>query len=188
MPRPARYSVDSLLDAAAALLASDGAAAVTMSAVARATGAPSGSVYHRFPTRAALCGALWVRTQERFLADLLPILTGDADPARRCVAGAVRILEWCRRNPIDAQVLLTGPAALDMADWPESSMVRHTKLRDGLRQVLDAIPVDADRVHAALVDVPHAIVRRHLMAGQVIPDGADAIVADCARALVDGRS
>ena len=58
MPRPARFTLDELLDAAAALLAADGPAAVTMSAVARAAHAPSGSMYHRFPTRAALCGEL----------------------------------------------------------------------------------------------------------------------------------
>jgi len=68
MPRPARYTVDELLDAAAALLTDGGPTAVTMSAVARAVGAPSGSMYHRFPTRAALCGGLWIRTEERFLA------------------------------------------------------------------------------------------------------------------------
>ena len=56
MPRPARFTRDELLDAAAALLAADGPSAVAMSVVARAVGAPSGSMYHRFPTRAALCG------------------------------------------------------------------------------------------------------------------------------------
>jgi AcrR family transcriptional regulator len=44
MPRPARFTLDELLDAAAALLAADGASAVTMSAVARAADAPSGSM------------------------------------------------------------------------------------------------------------------------------------------------
>ena len=71
MGRPARYDVDSLLDGAVALAASGGPAAVTMTAVASAVGAPSGSVYHRFPTRAALLSALWLRTLERFHAGLL---------------------------------------------------------------------------------------------------------------------
>src|SRR5258705_11938151 len=66
MPRPALFTVDELLDAAAALLAADGPAAVTMSAVARAANAPSGSMYHRFPAPAALCGELWIRTAGRF--------------------------------------------------------------------------------------------------------------------------
>src|SRR6187551_2428960 len=112
MPRPARYTVDVLLDAAAHLLASDGPAAVTMSAVARSTGAPSGSMYHRFPTRAALCGELWVRTEERFQEGLIEALTGDDDPQERCVAGALHIVAWCREHPVEAQVLLAGPNEL----------------------------------------------------------------------------
>ena len=55
MPRPAIFTLDELLDAAAALLAADGPSAVTMSAVARAAGAPSGSMYHRFDA----CRLVW---------------------------------------------------------------------------------------------------------------------------------
>ena len=86
MPRPASFTLDELLDAAAALLAADGPAAVTMSAVARAAGAPSGSMYHRFPTRAALCGELWIRTEERFhagLSDGAGDIGGTTDAVRR---------------------------------------------------------------------------------------------------------
>src|SRR6478736_1547123 len=106
MPRPARYTVDVLLDAAADLLAADGPAAVTMSAVARSTGAPSGSVYHRFPTRAALCGELWVRTEERFQDGLIDALVAEDDPQQRCVSGALSIVAWCRAHPVEAEVLL----------------------------------------------------------------------------------
>jgi AcrR family transcriptional regulator len=184
MPRPARYTVDALLDAAAELLASDGPAAVTMSAVARGTGAPSGSVYHRFPTRAALCGELWVRTEERFQEAFIEALTGDEDPQQRCVAGALRIVQWCREHPIDAQVLLAGPTELGMADWPETVTTRRKRLQRRLRKVLAELPDDAGRVSAAIMDVPYAIVRRHLRARQAIPASADAIVIDCARALI----
>lgn len=184
MPRPARYTVDALLDAAAGLLADDGPAAVTMSAVARATGAPSGSVYHRFPTRAALCGELWVRTEERFQQGLLDALAGEQDPQQRCVAGALHIVAWCRKNPVEAQVLLAGPDALGLGDWPESVSGRRKRLQRKLRKALAGIPDDAGRLSAALLDVPYAVVRRHLRARQTIPASADAIVADCARALI----
>jgi hypothetical protein len=39
-------------------------------------------------------------------------------------------------------------------------------------------------VNAALIDIPYAVVRRHLLSGAVIPASADAIVEDCARALI----
>ena len=95
MPRPARFTLDELLDAAAALLAADGPSAVAMSVVARAVGAPSGSMYHRFPTRAALCGELWIRTEERFHAGFTAALSTSTDPQQRCVAAARFSVQWC---------------------------------------------------------------------------------------------
>ncbi|KRE25274.1 TetR family transcriptional regulator [Mycobacterium sp. Soil538] len=184
MPRPARYTVDALLDAAADLLAADGPAAVTMSAVARSTGAPSGSVYHRFPTRAALCGELWVRTEERFQEELIEALVAEDDPQQRCVSGALSIVAWCRGHPVEAQVLLAGPDELGIGDWPEQLTGRRKRLQRRLKKALGDIPDDAGRVSAAVIDVPYAIVRRHLRARQAIPAGADAIVEDCARALI----
>ncbi len=184
MPRPARYTVDELLDAAAELLAADGPAAVTMSAVARATGAPSGSMYHRFPTRAALCGELWMRTEERFHGGLTSALSASGDPQQRCVAGARYTVQWCRDHPVEAQVLLAGADALCLADWPDELSARRKSLRRKLRRLLADVPADADRVTAAVVDIPYAIVRRHLLTRRTIPESADAIVEDCARILI----
>lgn len=184
MPRPARYTTDVLLDAAAELLAGEGPAAVTMSAVARSTGAPSGSVYHRFPTRAALCGELWVRTEERFQGELIEALSVDGDAQQRCVSGALRIVQWCRDNPVEAQVMLAGPTELGMDEWPEPVTSRRKRLQRKLRKTLSDLSDDTARVNAAIVDVPAAIVRRHLRAGQTIPAVADAIVEECARALI----
>jgi AcrR family transcriptional regulator len=184
MPRPARFTLDELLDAAAALLAADGPAAVTMSAVARAANAPSGSMYHRFPTRAALCGELWIRTEERFHAGVSAALATTDEPQARCVAAARFTVQWCRDHPVEAQVLLTGADALDAADWPDDLTSRRKRLHRALRRMLAGMPVDLDRVNAAVIDIPYAVVRRHLIARQKIPASADAIVEQCARTLI----
>jgi AcrR family transcriptional regulator len=184
MPRPARFTLDELLDAAAALLAADGPSAVTMSAVARAAGAPSGSMYHRFPTRAALCGELWIRTEERFHAGLTDAMATPADAQQRCVAAARFTVQWCRDHPVEAQVLLTGADALGAADWPDELTSRRKRLHRALRRTLAGLPADRDRVNAAVIDIPYAVVRRHLIAGHAIPESADAIVEQCARALI----
>lgn len=184
MPRPARYTADGLLDAAAALLALQGPNAVTMSAVARAVGAPSGSMYHRFPTRAALCGELWIRTEERFHSGVTAALSAPGDPQSRCVAAARFTVQWCREYPNEAQVLLAGADALAAADWPEHLTAARRRLRRKLRHLMTDLAADADRVNAAIVDIPYAVVRRHLLAKQAIPTSADGIVADCATALV----
>lgn len=184
MPRPARYTVDDLLDAAAELLAADGPAAVTMSAVARACGAPSGSVYHRFPSRAALCGELWMRTEERFHTGLLAALGESGDARQRCVDGARHVLTWCRENPADAQVLLTGPAQLELSGWPDTLINRRKRLQRKLRKCFGELADDPGRVSAALVDVPLAMVRRGQRGRSAIPAGAEDIVVDCVRALI----
>lgn len=184
MPRPARFSVDDLLDAAAALVAADGPAAVTMVAVARAVGAPSGSMYHRFSSTAALCGELWMRTEERFLAGLAAAVSGGGDIPTRAVAGAQFTVRWCRRHPDEAQVLLAGADALGSVGWPEEVRARHRRAQRALRRLLAGFDADPDRVTAALVDVPYAVLRRHLLARRAIPPTADGIVADCARALL----
>ena len=184
MPRPQRYSVDELLDAAAALFAADGPAAVTMSAVARTVGAPSGSVYHRFSTHAALCGELWMRTEERFQRGFTDALASPGDEQARCVAAARFTVQWCRDHADEGQVLLAGAEALKRSDWPESISIRRGELHRTLATAFDGLRTDPDRLRAALMDVPYAVVRRHLVAGQTIPRSADGIVEDCARALV----
>jgi AcrR family transcriptional regulator len=184
MPRPTLFTLDALLDAAAALLASDGPPAVTMSAVARATGAPSGSMYHRFPTRAALCGELWLRTEERFHAGFIAASAVSTDPQERCVAAARFTVQWCREHPVEAQVLLAGADALGAADWPAELTSRRKRLHRTLRRNLGGLGADQDRVNAAVIDIPYAVVRRHLIAGQRIPASAEAIVEQCALALI----
>jgi hypothetical protein len=53
-----------------------------------------------------------------------------------------------------------------------------------LRRTLAGLSADRDRVNAAVIEIPYAVVRRHLIAGQAIPASADAIVEQCARALI----
>ncbi|HLU76197.1 MAG TPA: SRPBCC family protein [Nonomuraea sp.] len=75
-----------------------GPGAVTMTAVARSAGAPSGSVYHRFPGRPALLAALWLRTVDRFQQGFLAAL--DTDPPSQAAPAAARhVIEWSRAHP-----------------------------------------------------------------------------------------
>jgi AcrR family transcriptional regulator len=65
--RPRTHEIDSLLDAAERLLAARGGSGVTIRALADETGAPSGTLYHAFGSRADLLGRMWQRAAERFL-------------------------------------------------------------------------------------------------------------------------
>lgn len=121
MGRPATHTEDQFLDAATALFASGGARAVTMNAVARAVGAPSGSIFHRFPTRGSLLAAVWIRTVRRFQQEYADRLGSDPLTARGVVDATAWVVEWCRTNLSAALVLHAGVHAFEPDSWPEAA-------------------------------------------------------------------
>ncbi|MFG3438424.1 TetR/AcrR family transcriptional regulator [Nonomuraea sp. NPDC047897] len=189
MGRPPRHDADRLLDAAVALAADGGPGAVTAAAVAREAGAPSGSVYHRFPGRSALLAALWLRTVERFQDGFLAAL--ETVPAIEAAPAAARhVVAWSRAHPAECGILLYGAADFDERHWPAAARER-LKLANGrvaaaLRTLAGRLGRDdAERIVIATVDLPYAVVRRHLASGHGIPASAESTVADCAAALLD---
>ncbi len=103
MARSAQYTADQLLDAAGQAVLEHWRAA-TVRHVLDLTGAPSGSVYHRFPTRHALFGALWERSIRRFHAGLLQAMA-HPDPHEALHAATVHIPRYCREHPTDAKAM-----------------------------------------------------------------------------------
>ncbi|MEU0400503.1 TetR/AcrR family transcriptional regulator [Streptomyces sp. NPDC006197] len=192
MARPPRFDADQFLDAAVRLTAGGGPAAVTMSAVAQAVGAPSGSVYHRFAGRTALLAEVWLRTVERFQAGYLAVLAGEPDAHRAARAASRHVVAWCRENPDEAALLLYGAADFGRADWTEE----HTERADvGNRRVFAALArlaeslgardeQDRDRAALALVDLPLTVVRRHLRSGTPLPPHAEDLTEQCTAALL----
>ncbi|MEU7145038.1 TetR/AcrR family transcriptional regulator [Nocardia sp. NPDC046473] len=190
MPRPAIYDTDLLLDTATRIVATTGVSGLSVKAVVRASGAPSGSVYHRFPTGAALSGALWIRTLERFHAGLLPLLAAD-DPVEACVDAARYVLTWSRDHPDEAHVLLAGPAAYTPDRWTSDQTTRNAELDAALRDAVTTVarrlePAEhtTDKAIIAVIDLPYAIVRRYLGTNSEIPCHMEELVANSARAIV----
>jgi hypothetical protein len=54
----------------------------------------------------------------------------------------------------------------------------------GLNRLPAQLVAGIDRLTAALIDVPHAVGPRHLVAGQRIPKSAGSIPGDCTRTLI----
>ncbi|QFG20609.1 TetR family transcriptional regulator [Actinomadura sp. WMMB 499] len=189
MGRPRRHDTDRLLDAAAEL-ARAGPGAVTMAAVARAAGAPSGSVYHRFPGLPALLAALWLRALDRFHDGYLDALR--AEPPERAAADAARhVVAWSRGSPDDARVLLYGPSDFGERDWADADRQRLATANERVARALDEVavrlgvpPDERERVALAAVDVPYALVRRHLRSSGRIPAGAEDLAASAAAAVL----
>jgi AcrR family transcriptional regulator len=194
MPRPARHDRDSLLDGAVALAAAQGPAAVTMAEVARVAGAPSGSVYHRFPSRAALLADLRLRTVGRFQEGFLTALRGE-DPVGAAEAAACYVVDWARTHPDEARVLLYAPADFAADGWPAEARAREAQLRGELERALRQLATrlglrgrdGRERLIVATVDLPYAVVRRHLRTSTPVPDIATRLVSAAARALLAAR-
>jgi AcrR family transcriptional regulator len=194
MGRPARFRTEDLVEAAIGLVAEGGPAAVTMAALARATGAPSGSLYHRFSGRPALLAAVWIHAVSDFQAGCRGALAAGPAPDA-AVATARHVLAWSRARPGAARVLLHRPSDFDEAHWPEADRERLrtanaeiaallSRIARELREPDESAGAALERVRLAVVDLPLALVRRHLLQGAAIPSGAEDLAADAARRLL----
>ncbi|TJZ76060.1 TetR/AcrR family transcriptional regulator [Rhodococcus oryzae] len=195
MGRNPHYDRDGLLDTARALAVDGGPAAVTMAAVARRSGAPSGSVYHRFPDRPALLAALWLRSVTRFQSGFVTVI--ESEPGRDgLVAAARHVVSWCRANPPDATVLLWGAESFGREDWAaadrealESANARtFAAVHEAARQMGATDDEEVEFAELAVVGVPYAIVRRRLRNDAGLPERAEEMAAEAARALLDRLS
>lgn len=165
MPQPVKHTPDVMLDAARALILRSGPAAATASAVASACGAPSGSVYHRFPRRDDLVAAAWIRAQDRFRDAYLREITQPRPDAG--VAAAVVVLTWSGDNPEDASLLLRHSLHdLLRGDVAPELDKRAQANQELLSAAVTRFAATTDRALAdvllAVVDLPYATTRRVL--------------------------
>jgi AcrR family transcriptional regulator len=193
MARPARFTDQDLLTAAATVAATHGPGAATIGAIAKAAGAPTGSLYHRFPSRDALLGTLWLDLVGRFQAGWIEALEqGDTD------AAALHTPAWVREHPTEARLLLLYRREDFLAgDWPPDLAERAAHVNDRAGAVLraftraelgDDLPATLRRVRFALVEVPYAAVRPYVAAGQPPPPDLDALVLTASQAVLQGAS
>ncbi|EGD55437.1 TetR/AcrR family transcriptional regulator [Gordonia neofelifaecis] len=177
MGRQPRYSTDELLDAALDIALAKGIGAVTMTAVATATGAPSGSMYHRFASRDELMARLWLRTIQSFQAGLLEALSLDGSDAviDACLG---HVFTWTDANPDLARLMLTYSENDIVGAWHDTLAVELRAANDRVRTALteftrrhfgDTHREHIDRTIYALVDLPYTAVRRHLPDGRPRP-------------------
>ncbi|UVS78496.1 TetR family transcriptional regulator [Actinokineospora sp. UTMC 2448] len=177
MPRPVKHSPDAMLDTARALVLAGGPAAASARAVAAALGAPSGSIYHRFPRRDDLVAAAWLRAQDRFLTAFLSAAEPGADDKsadrtarERAVDAAVRVPTWCAENPADAGLLLRhgladllrGEVSPDLATRAAGNNAR---LEAAVRALAEETGIPLEDVILAVVDLPYGLTRRVLRSG-----------------------
>ena len=193
MPRLAKFHDAQFLDAARRVVSMEGPSGATISAIAQATGAPTGSLYHRFPSRDVLLGEVWLQAADAFQSGYCAVLRGpDAHDAG--LAAIRYFVERVRANLPEARTLLLYRRE-DFIDrgWPKAMERRAAQLAEQSRRELRAFTrrltgrsdQQAVRMLAyALLEAPLAAVRRHIEANEVPPPYIDRLVAATYEAVV----
>ncbi|NUS44508.1 MAG: TetR/AcrR family transcriptional regulator [Mycobacteriaceae bacterium] len=186
MAPPTKHPTDVILDAARTIVLNDGPRAASVSAIAKASGAPVGTLYHRFGNRDGLLTAAWLRALERFQTLAMSNVAVHQDPVARAAAIVASSVEFGRHHPDDARLLLVvrrddlldadpGEDLHARLDAMNAPLV--AELHEIARRVYgnsDARAVDA--VTRAVVDLPYAAIRRY--AGVELPHWlADDLIA-----------
>jgi len=183
-----------MLDAARDLLLEEGSRSATIEAIADASGAPTGSIYHRFGSRDELIAKLWIRAVHRSQASFLAALERDS-PREAALAAALSIVDFCEDHPADAQLLVgfrredlisavpEGPLADELAvlNRPvERALVQLARRLYGGRS-----RAALDRTLLAVFDLPYGAARRHLITGSRLPRGLRADLSSAVAAVID---
>jgi AcrR family transcriptional regulator len=191
MVRGSKFDQAEFVDAALVLLSEGGPTAVTMAAIARRSGAPTGSIYHRFPSRSAVVAAAWLRAMTAFAEQVEAMLATHAGPG----ATPLTLVAWSRAHPREARVLfLNEPAGLFDTAPPEdlSAAIRVAEARidDAFARWLDAAnPGEKPRAETfarlrfAIVDGPIALIRPFLQSGAPIPTYIDRVAENLDRLI-----
>jgi AcrR family transcriptional regulator len=188
---PRKHSTHRILDAARAVALRDGPRSTSVAAIAEESGAPAGTLYHRFGSRDALLQAAWLRALERFHALALRAAEAE-DPVEAGVGMAVAAISFAREHPEDARLLidLRRRDLLDGDGDPgfegqlaEMNAGVEGEFRRITRQLHGRASAQArEAVAQAVVDLPEAAVRRH--AGAPLPGWLEESVAAAARRLL----
>jgi AcrR family transcriptional regulator len=185
VPRTPEYDADQIVTAAGRLIATSGPGAATIGAIARAVGAPTGSIYHRFPSRDVLLAQVWLRAATAFQAEFFRRLAGA--PSRRAgLAAALYMAQRVREKPREARLLLVHRRE-DFIDrgWPaelsRDARALGRQIDDALRNFSRRLTGRADArtvriVAFAVVEAPFAAVRRHVAANEPPPPTVDDLI------------
>ncbi|GAA4533636.1 TetR family transcriptional regulator [Mycobacterium paraffinicum] len=180
-----------ILDAARALVLAGGPRAASVAAIAKTSGAPAGTLYHRFGNRDGILTAAWLRALERFQARAL---AADGEtPADTAIAMAVAAVSFARELPDDARLLLTIRPGDLLDEEPDAEFQRtlaamNAPLTERVAVLARQLygndkPRSVDAVARAVADLPYAVVRRHAH-DDPMPDWLEGDVAASALAVL----
>ncbi|WP_280298837.1 TetR/AcrR family transcriptional regulator [Nocardia neocaledoniensis] len=190
MARPRLFTDDQVLDAARDLLADPAITRPAITAIGKAAGVHTGSIYVRFASRDELLARLWLRSIQRFHVGLLDALAGPSP----LLAAATYLPRYCRDHPTEAR-------AMKMFHREELLEVGPDDLRYAIATVNDAMNAallaavatefgTADEHATAVAEVavkaiPYGLVRDYIARAAPIPDWIDEVTATATGAVLD---
>jgi AcrR family transcriptional regulator len=196
MARLALHQPDEILDATRGLILHDGVRGATIDAIARRSGAPVGSLYHRFGSRDRLMAKLWVRAARRSQA-IFVAAAQHPDAEQGAVNAALSIYEFVRRHPEDARLLVSFRREDLIRDARSPKLLRELKeLNRPLQAALCALArrlfgkataPAVEQTALAVIDIPMGALRRHLVAGSAIPPALPQLLETAVRAVLRHR-
>ena len=196
MPRPQVHPTGKMLDAARDLVLEGGLRSATIEAIARSSGAPTGSIYHRFGSRDELVAQLWIRAVYRSQASFLAALEQE-DAKDAAIAAAMSIIDFCEEHPDDAQLLAAfrredlihalpeGPLSKELEEL--NRPVERSVVRLATRLFGNRTRASLDRTLLAVFDLPYGAARRYLINGQRLPPGLRGDLSRAISAVIANR-
>jgi AcrR family transcriptional regulator len=182
-----------MVSAATRLAADGGPDAVTISAISAATGAPVGSIYHRFRSRDLLVAEVWLSTMEAFQVEYMGVL-GATPTVHTGLAAALLIPAWVREHPDQARILiLHRQEDFVGAEWPLPVAARASDLNDGVMARIGAFALNVlgsnseeamARATYALASAPTGAVQRYIAARRRPPAVVDDLVRKTYQAVI----
>jgi AcrR family transcriptional regulator len=191
MARP-KFDDSDFLNTALAIAADGGPAMVTVGAITDRLKAPTGSFYHRFASRNALLGELWLRTVLEFRHGIREALD-DGDGLGACLHTPA----WARLNLDKARLLLLYHRDdFVQGEWPDELRqgvaAQAAQIKAGTARFARLVfghdgPEDLRRAQFLLAEVPLAVVGQHLRRREPPPHIVDALIRITFRAVVEER-
>jgi AcrR family transcriptional regulator len=195
MGRRRVHQPNTILDAAQTLVLEEGAGAATVGAIASASGAPIGSIYHAFGSRDTLLAQLWIRAVRRSQRRFLDALEDESEPLDSAVASALSIYDFARDEPGDARLLVSlRREDLIQMPLPAGLASELAELNRPIEEAIGALArrlfgrVSRERVEQtalAVFDLPYGALRRHLVSGKRPPAALRVPLARAVRAALD---
>jgi AcrR family transcriptional regulator len=170
--------------------ARQGVGRATIAAIAKEAGVPTGSIYHRVPSRAALLAEVWLEAADRFGTAFLGRLA-EARNLEEAANLALVTPRFAREDPSAGVVLFVHRRDDFLDDAPAESRARAGKLTAALRDGLAAAakrlaPADKrgrERFALALIGLPNGAVRTFLPQALPPPE-LDPVLLAAARAAL----